>query len=181
MSKTVPFQAIQFSISTQFKCKYTVYLSKTFLFQAIQFSWFIVKWFQVLVYNSHNLTSVICLHTVCSIWPIDRTLSDATTQGLGAMKEYFSLPKLPWLEPPPPSDGLMSYPGHSWGWGFIPPQRGNRCILQHLEPGLSGMFFHNGAFFLLVVCALAGCVMCCTVWSGVSHHWIYLWPQGLSH
>ena len=28
-----------------------------------------VKWFQVLLYNSHNLTSVICLHTVCSIWP----------------------------------------------------------------------------------------------------------------
>ena len=38
MSKTVPFQTIQFSISMQFKCKYTVYLSKTFLFQAIQFS-----------------------------------------------------------------------------------------------------------------------------------------------
>ncbi len=38
MSKTVPFQTIQFSISTRFKCKYTVYLSKTFLFQAIQFS-----------------------------------------------------------------------------------------------------------------------------------------------
>ncbi len=32
MSKTVPFQTIQFSISTQFKCK-----SKTYLFQAIQF------------------------------------------------------------------------------------------------------------------------------------------------
>ena len=38
MSKTVPFQTIQFSISMQFKCKYTVYLSKTFLWQAIQFS-----------------------------------------------------------------------------------------------------------------------------------------------
>ena len=24
---------------------------------------------QVLLYNSHDLTSVICLHTVCSIWP----------------------------------------------------------------------------------------------------------------
>ena len=35
----------------------------------------IVKLFQVLLYNSHNLTLVICLHTVCSIWPIDRTLS----------------------------------------------------------------------------------------------------------
>ena len=38
MSKTIPFQTIQFSMSMQFKCKYTVYLSKTFLFQAIQFS-----------------------------------------------------------------------------------------------------------------------------------------------
>ena len=37
MSKTVPFQTIRYSISTQFKCKYTVYLSKTFLFKAIQF------------------------------------------------------------------------------------------------------------------------------------------------
>ena len=36
MSKTVPFQTIQFSISTQFECKYTVSLSKAFLFQAIQ-------------------------------------------------------------------------------------------------------------------------------------------------
>ena len=37
MSKTVPFQTIQFSISTQFKCKYSL-IVKTFLFQAIQFS-----------------------------------------------------------------------------------------------------------------------------------------------
>ena len=37
MSKTVPFQTIQFSISTKFKCKYILTV-KTFLFQAIQFS-----------------------------------------------------------------------------------------------------------------------------------------------
>ena len=36
MSKTVPFQTIQFRVSTQFKYKYTVKLSKTFLFQDIQ-------------------------------------------------------------------------------------------------------------------------------------------------
>ena len=40
-----------------------------------------IKWFQVLLYNSHNLTSGICLHTVCSIWSIDRTLSGTTTPG----------------------------------------------------------------------------------------------------
>ena len=38
MSKTVLFHTIQFSLSTQFKCKYTVKFSKTFLFQAIQLS-----------------------------------------------------------------------------------------------------------------------------------------------
>ena len=37
MSKTVQFQIIQFSISMQFKCKYSL-IVKTFLFRAIQFS-----------------------------------------------------------------------------------------------------------------------------------------------
>ncbi len=37
MSKLVQFQTIQFSISTQFKRKYSL-IVKTFLFQAIQFS-----------------------------------------------------------------------------------------------------------------------------------------------
>ena len=37
MLKTVLFQTIQFSISTQFKCQYS-FIVKTFLFQAIQFS-----------------------------------------------------------------------------------------------------------------------------------------------
>ncbi len=37
MSKTVQFQTIQFSISKQFKCKYSL-IVKTFLFQAIQFN-----------------------------------------------------------------------------------------------------------------------------------------------
>ena len=40
-----------------------------------------VKWFQVLLYNSHNLTSVICLHTAFSILPIDRITSGATGPG----------------------------------------------------------------------------------------------------
>ena len=38
MSKTVQFQIIQFSISTQFRCKYSLIVKKTFLFRAIQFS-----------------------------------------------------------------------------------------------------------------------------------------------
>ena len=35
--KIVLFKTIQFSLSTQFKCKYSL-IGKTFLFQAIQFS-----------------------------------------------------------------------------------------------------------------------------------------------
>ena len=38
MSKTVQFKTIQFSISTQFKCKYSLIVKKTFLFRAIQLS-----------------------------------------------------------------------------------------------------------------------------------------------
>ena len=39
------------------------------------------SFYLVMLYNSYNLISVICLYTVCSIWPIDRTLSGATTPG----------------------------------------------------------------------------------------------------
>ena len=37
-----------------------------------------VEWFQVLLYNCHNLISVICLHAVYSIWPIEKILSGIT-------------------------------------------------------------------------------------------------------
>ena len=37
MSKTVPFQTSQFSLNTQFRCKYSLFV-KTFLFEANQFS-----------------------------------------------------------------------------------------------------------------------------------------------
>ena len=37
MSKAVQFQSLQFSISTQFKCKFSL-IVKNILFQAIQFS-----------------------------------------------------------------------------------------------------------------------------------------------
>ena len=33
MSKTVPFHIIQFSISTQFKCKYSLIVKKKFYFK----------------------------------------------------------------------------------------------------------------------------------------------------
>ncbi len=57
MSKTVTFQTIQFSISMQFKCKYSL-IVKTFLFQAIQFSQI------VLIQPIQSSISIFCLNTV---------------------------------------------------------------------------------------------------------------------
>ena len=37
-----------------------------------------------------------------------------------------------------PSDGLMSYPGHSLGEGLTPLQTCSRCILQRQLTGLGG-------------------------------------------
>ena len=50
----------------------------------------IVKWFQVLLYNSHSLTSVLFAHVVGFIWPINRTLSSATTLGLSGHRSWDS-------------------------------------------------------------------------------------------
>ena len=75
-----------------------------------------------MLYNSHNLTLVICLHTVYSIWPIDMTLLNATTPGQsgpgnngneGVLHIHQSSKAGAW-----PSDGLISYPGHLWGSSY---------------------------------------------------------------
>ena len=75
-----------------------------------------VKWFQVLLHNSHNLTSVICLRTVCSIWPIERTLSGATTPGQSGPgsngnKGVLHITQISKARASL-SDSLLSYPGH---------------------------------------------------------------------
>ena len=86
------------------------------------------KRFQVLLYNSHNLTSVICLHTVCSIWTTNRTLSGATTPGQSG---------------PGSNDGLKSYLRHSLRVGVLPPQQ--RCIRCILQPQPTGFGFSLSA------------------------------------
>ena len=70
-------------------------------------------------YVTHNLTPFIFLHTVCSIWPIDRTLSGATTPGQGGSgsngnEKALYIPQIS-NAGASPSEGLMSYPGHSLG------------------------------------------------------------------
>ena len=76
-----------------------------------------VKWFQVLLHDSHNLTSVICLHTVCSIWPIDRTLSGVTTPdqselGNNGSEGVIHIPQIS-KAGAVPLDYLIAYPRHS--------------------------------------------------------------------
>ena len=113
MSKNVPFQTIQFSISTQFKCKYTVYLWKIFLFQAIQFSQTVL--IQTIQFNISTQFS--------SIWPIDRTLSGSTITsqsgpGSNGYKTVLLIPQSSSITRGSPSDCLVSYPGHPLGSGW---------------------------------------------------------------
>ena len=107
--KTVLFQTIQFSVSTQFqsqnqfyfnhicltyqnssisnnsvKYKYTVSMSKTILFQAIQFS--TSKQFLCKISNPFQTIQFTINKQFSYFWPIGRTLSGATTpcqSGLG--------------------------------------------------------------------------------------------------
>ena len=75
-----------------------------------------VKWFQVLLYNSNNLT-FICLHPVCSIWPIDRTqlraiISGQSEPGSNGNEGVLHIPQISKARALR-SDGLMSYTGHA--------------------------------------------------------------------
>ena len=57
-----------------------------------------------------------------SVWPIDRTLSGATTPGQNwpgsdGNKGVQHISQSSGITEALPSDCLVSYPGHSWGWG----------------------------------------------------------------
>ena len=72
----MPNPLYTYVLSIYMICKH--FEDNIFKWARVHFLLHTVKWFQVFLYNSHNLTAVICLHTFCSIWPIDRTLSGAT-------------------------------------------------------------------------------------------------------
>ena len=71
-----------------------------------------VKWFQILLCNSHNLTSVFCLHTVYSIGPIDKTIrcyhSGSDGPGSNGNEGVVNIPQNSKVRTLP-SDGLISY------------------------------------------------------------------------
>ena len=79
------------------------------------------------------------LHTVwlsnSSIWPIDRTLLGATTpcqsgHGRDSNEMVLCIPQIFSITGAPPSDRLVSYPGHLLWRGLTPGQRCSRCFLQ---------------------------------------------------
>ena len=114
--QAVPFQTIQFSISTVFV--YTQLNVKTILFQTVQFS--ISTQFS-------------------SIWPTDKTLFGATTSslsgpGIDGNKRVLCIPQSSIITGASTSDCLVSYSGHSLG-RLTPLQRCSLCILQ---PQLTG-------------------------------------------
>ena len=78
-----------------------------------------VKWFQELLYKSHHFISVIFC-TCCSGWPIDTTLSGATTPSQSRPRSNSKDRVLCILQfftaGDSPSDCLMSYSGHLFGW-----------------------------------------------------------------
>ena len=108
MSKTVPFQRIQFSIST-------ILLWKTFLFQAIQLSQTILV--QTIQFSINMQLVLFKLligpYHVLPFWA--RVDLEAM-----AMKGVLHIPPSSSIIGTPPSDWLVSYPGHSWGWGSYP-------------------------------------------------------------
>ena len=121
--KTVLFQTIQFSISIVFVYKQVNV--KTVLFQTIQFSISIV-----FVYKQVNVKTVL-FQTIqfsistqfSSIWPIDRTLSGATTPGLSGPgsdgnKIVLCIPQSSSITETSPLDCLVSYAGHSMGESY---------------------------------------------------------------
>ena len=123
MSKTVPFQTIQFSISTQFICQ-------TVLFQVIQF---------------------IISTQFSSIWPMDRTLSRATSPGQSEPGSDSNKGVLH-ITGTSPSDCLMLYIRTLvWG-GLTPLQRCSRCNLLGNKQNLTGL--NSRGYLCYIKCKL---------------------------
>ena len=100
--------------------------------------------------TSFNLLSVIYLNPVTwlnsYIWPIDKTLSGATTSGQSGIGNngnelLLQIPQSSRARASP-SGGLASYPGRSLVES-IPLQRCSRCILQSKSTGLRRIGIHN--------------------------------------
>ena len=112
MSKIVPLETIQLSISTQFKSKYSLF----------------VKNISISRYSVLIQTIQFCISKQSSsIQPIDRALSGATTPcqsgpGSNGNEGVLHIPQSPSITGTSPSDCLMSY--QDTHWGVLPLCRG---------------------------------------------------------
>ena len=119
------------SVLYKYSFFYTQLNVKMVLFQTIQFSiekqfhfkWFSLAWVQF-----------------SSIWPIDRTLSGATTlghsgPGSDGIKWVLCIPQSSSITGVSPSDCSVLYPGHSFVGGLTPQQISSWCILQPRPTG----------------------------------------------
>ena len=110
------------SISTQFKCKYRVYLSKTFLLHVIHSS-------QTVLFDSQiGPYQMLPLRAKVDLWAM-------------TMKGYSAFPKAPALLEHHHQILLVSYLGHSLV-GLTPLQRSSRCILQPKPTGQEDLPFN---------------------------------------
>ena len=141
MSKTFLFPAIQFS--------------QTFLLQTIQFSiqkQFHFKQFSLAEIHSLNVKTVLFKRIqfsistqFSSIWPMDRTLSDATTPGQSEPGSdnndgVLHIPQSSSIIGASTSDCFVSYQGHLLVGGLTTLQRSSRYILQPLMTGKSSCY-----------------------------------------
>ena len=140
--KTVPFQRIQFSVST-------FAMSKTVLFQTIQFSiqkQFHFKQFCLAQVCSLNVKTVLFQEIqlsistqFTSIWHINRTLSGATTSGQSGPgsdgnEGVLCISQSSSIAGTSPWDCFESYPGHLL-WGVSPLFRDAVSVFYSLNWG----------------------------------------------
>ena len=134
--KTVLFQTIQFSSSMQFKWQKQIYfklfslVNKVKCFQVFLCITNISIKHQSFIYMQLNVQTVL-FQTIqfsistqfSSIWPINRTLSGATTCGLSgpgsdAKEGVLWIPQSFRITGASPLDCLVSYPGHLLGESY---------------------------------------------------------------
>ena len=133
MSKTVLFQIIQLAL-VQFQFQKQFYLEK-FISSSLN-----VKTVQFSINTQFKCkNSKLSKLLLSSIWPIDRTLSGATTPGQSrpgsnSNERVLRIPQSSGKTGTSPWDCLVSYPGYLLV-GSYPLQRCNRCILQFLSTG----------------------------------------------
>ena len=155
--RRIEFQTIQFSTSVVFV--YTQLNGKTVLFQTIQLSMSTLSMSQTVQFQTIQFSIST---QFSSIWTIDRSLSDATTQGLSGswsdgIKGVLYIPYNSSITGTSLSDCFVSYTGHTWGGSF------HSAEVQSMYSTTPA----NWAIYMCVCgCACVRVCVCACVWIG---------------